>query len=37
MKEARQARAVNLYSKSHSVSHNIITGEPIKFPTAGKE
>ncbi|KAG2435892.1 hypothetical protein HXX76_007087 [Chlamydomonas incerta] len=37
IKEARQARAVNLYSKSHSVSHNIITGEPIKFPTSGKE
>lgn len=30
--ERRQDRATILYDKSHSVSHNIITGEPIKMP-----
>ncbi|KAG2489815.1 hypothetical protein HYH03_011764 [Edaphochlamys debaryana] len=36
VKEARQVRANNLHSKAHSVTHNIITGEPIKFPAAVK-
>ncbi|GLC53214.1 hypothetical protein PLESTB_000720500 [Pleodorina starrii] len=34
--ERRQERAAHLYSRGHSVSHNIITGEPLKMPTPTK-
>lgn len=29
-----QLRAVNLYTKNNSVTHNIITGEPARMPVA---
>ncbi|KXZ49065.1 hypothetical protein GPECTOR_23g150 [Gonium pectorale] len=34
--DRQQQRAVHLYSKAHSVSHNIITGEPLKLPAPVK-
>lgn len=37
VKSKAAVRAANLYSKSHSVTHNIITGEPIRpFPSGGQ-
>ncbi|GIL82648.1 hypothetical protein Vretifemale_11568 [Volvox reticuliferus] len=34
--ERRQERAAHLHAKSHSVTHNIITGEPVKMPMPAK-
>ncbi|GFR52764.1 hypothetical protein Agub_g15364 [Astrephomene gubernaculifera] len=35
--DKRQERAAVLYSRAHSVTHNIITGEPIRLPVPVKQ